>query len=164
MPQAAILGAWIRIQPCAYALRCGFVLCLARLFEQNQQQIAGKHVVQCVEFTFDSAISIEVIVDPTLNVIEILLVGCSLVYQILSIKIESYGIAPFPELDRVGLAMHGVDNDTLRPIDGFTSAPRFILAEPTARSYDSSTEGQLYAHFHYASPVGLFMELPTQVF
>jgi transposase len=64
----------------------------------------------------------------------------------------------------VGLAMHGVDNDTLRPIDGFTSAPRFILAEPTARSYDSSTEGQLYAHFHYASPVGLFMELPTQVF
>src|SRR6266702_918837 len=97
VPKSSVLSAGVGVKPFANALGGCLVLLLPGFFEQNQEEIARQHVVQSVDLSVDCASRVDVVVDPSLDIVQIFLVGGSQIDQILSIKIERNGIAPFAE-------------------------------------------------------------------
>lgn len=94
MPEPAIFRPWISIKDRANILRGELVLFLLRLLVENQQQVAGQHVIERVDRTIDCALVIDVKVDPGFDVIQVSFVVRSQIDEILAIEIKRLRITP----------------------------------------------------------------------
>src|SRR5215510_36331 len=107
MPEATVFGARVSIENAAHILRGQFVFLLLRFFVKDQQQISRHHVIQRVDWPIDSALIVNVLIDPGLNVIEVTLVPGPQIYQVLAVEIERLGIAPTFERFAGWISLYG---------------------------------------------------------
>src|ERR1700690_1789494 len=96
VPETAVLRPRIGIQPLANTLGSGLVFLLPCLLEEHQKQVARQHIIQRVNLLIDDAVSADMAVDPSLNVIEMLLVVCPQIKEILAVEVERHRITPIP--------------------------------------------------------------------
>src|SRR5688572_13007545 len=115
-----------RIESFANAIRGELVFRFAGFLVEDQQQIAGQHAVEIFKSnladltlrvrTPDDAFSIDVVIDPVFDVLEIARFARSFVNEILAVEIERLCVTPRAEVLRGWVALHGRFNHPDRPV------------------------------------------------
>lgn len=97
MPEASVSRTWIGIEAMAESVSGDLISGLMGFLIKHYKKIGSEHVIEGVNLAARVAFSIDVSIDPILDVLQIPLITCSPIDEVLAEKIKSTRVCPASE-------------------------------------------------------------------